>query len=108
MLGKTHTPEELQAILQEATYHLGKTLFEEGKDYDRAVSLLGETIYLDPQNIDAHYYYGQAIRAQVEFDSLRRAEDALRLYLEKGAPLGHEEEIRQFLTARKKARRPTS
>ena len=100
MLGQTHTPEELQAIMDEANYQLGKVLFEEGNDYNRAVSLLGESVANDPQNVHALYYYGQAIRAQVEFDALKRAEDALRTYLEKGAPLGHEEEVRQFLMSR--------
>jgi tetratricopeptide (TPR) repeat protein len=101
MLGQTHTPEELDEIVQEATYHLGKTLYEEGKDYDRAVSLLGEATRNDPQNVHALYYYGQAIRAQVEYNTLKRAEDALRAYIQKGAPLGHEDEVRQFLGMRK-------
>ena len=103
MLGETYTPEELQDILKEATYHLGKVLYEEGKDYDRAVSLLADAVRMDPENVPALYYYGQAIRAQVEYNTLRRAEDALRAYIEKGAPLGHEDEVRQFLDARKMA-----
>ena len=103
MLGETYTPEELQAILKEATYHLGKVLYEEGKDYDRAVSLLADAVRMDPENVPALYYYGQAIRAQVEYNTLRRAEDALRAYIEKGAPLGHEDEVRQFLDVRKMA-----
>jgi hypothetical protein len=100
MLGQTHTPEELQAILEEAIYQLGKTLYLEGRDYDRAVSLLNQTVLSDPDNVHALYYYGQAIRAQVEFNTLKRAEDALLQYIQKGAPLGHEEEIRQFLEMR--------
>ena len=100
MLAQTHTPEELQQILDEATYHLGKLLFEAALDYDRAVSLLGETVRNDPANVPALYYYGQAIRAQVEYNTLQRAEEALSTYLEKGAPLGHETEVRQFLEAR--------
>ena len=106
MLGETYTPEELQDILKEATYHLGKVLYEEGKDYDRAVSLLADAVRMDPENVPALYYYGQAIRAQVEYNTLRRAEDALRAYIKKGAPLGHEDEVRQFLDARKMANVP--
>jgi tetratricopeptide (TPR) repeat protein len=106
MLGQTHTPEELRAIAQEATYYLGKTLYEAGEDYDRAVSLLAETVRNDPQNTPALYYYGQAIRAQVEFNTLKRAEDALRRYLELGAPLGHEDEVRRFLASRLPASAP--
>ena len=106
MLGETYTPEELQDILKEATYHLGKVLYEEGKDYDRAVSLLADAVRMDPENVPALYYYGQAIRAQVEYNTLRRAEDALRAYIEKGAPLGHEDEVRQFLDSRKMANVP--
>jgi hypothetical protein len=100
MLGQTHTPEELEAILQEATYQLGRILYEEGKNYDRAVSLLAETVHDDPENVPALYYYGQAIRAQVEFNTLKRAENALRSYLEKGAPLGFEDEVQRFLAER--------
>lgn len=106
MLAQTHTPEALRAIAQEATYHLGKVLFEAGENYDRAVSLLGETVRNDPQNIPALYYYGQAIRAQVEFNTLKRAEDALRRYLEAGAPLGHADEVRHFLASRMPASAP--
>ena len=101
MLGETYTPEELQDILKEATYHLGKVLYEEGKDYDRAVSLLADAVRMDPENVPALYYYGQAIRAQVEYNTLKRAEEALRAYIQRGAPLGHEDEVRQFLDARK-------
>jgi hypothetical protein len=100
MLGENYTSEELQAIVDEATYHLGKVLYEQGEDYDRAVSLLSDTVRNDQENVHALYYYGQAIRAQVEFNTLKRAEDALRTYLEKGAPLGHVDEIRQFLLMR--------
>lgn len=103
MLGNTHTPEELQEIVQEATYYLGKTLYEEGEYYDRAVSLLAQTVRDDPDNVHALFYYGQAIRAQVEFNTLKRAEDALRAYLEKGAPLGHEDEINTFLEQREQS-----
>ncbi len=102
MLGQTHTPEELEAIVKEATYHLGKVLYLEGKDYDRAVSVLGDAVRLDAQNVPALYYYGQAIRAQVEYNTLKHAEDALRAYIQKGAPLGHEDEVRQFLGMRKR------
>jgi hypothetical protein len=102
MLGQTHTHEELQEIIDEATYHLGKILYEEGKDYDRAVSLLGDAVRADAQNVHALYYYGQAIRAQVEYNTLKRAEDALRTYIQRGAPLGHEDEVRQFLGTRKR------
>src|SRR4051812_40571875 len=106
MLGQTHSSEELEEIVNEAIYHLGKTLYEEGKDYDRAVSLLGEAVQGDAQNVHALYYYGQAIRAQVEFNTLKRAEDALRAYIQKGAPLGHEDEVRQFLGMRKRSADP--
>jgi hypothetical protein len=100
MLGENYTPEDLEAILHEANYHLGRVLFESGKDFDRAVSLLGESIKRDPENIPAHYYYGKAILAQVEHNALMRAEDALKHYLEQGAPIGHADEVRDFLMNR--------
>jgi tetratricopeptide (TPR) repeat protein len=101
MLKEQYTDAELAELLGEAKFHLGRVLYEGGLDYDRAVSELQEAIDLDRDNAAAYYYYGQAIRAQVERNTLRRAENALRTYLERGAPLGHDNEIREFLGSRR-------
>ena len=50
----------------------------------------------------AHYHLGQAIRQQIERNKFKRAEEVLRIYLMKGAPLGHEDEVREFLGSRKR------
>ena len=100
MIQQNYTSEELQALVTEASFQLGKVLYEEGRDYARAVSLLADIVEEEPENVAAHYYLGQAIRGQIEQDMYRRAEQTLRTYLERGAPIGHEEEIREFLRIR--------
>lgn len=94
--------EEVQGLLVEARYHLGRVLFEGELDFDRAVSELEVAVRLDPENISAHYYLGQAIREQIERNKFKRAEEVLRIYLMKGAPMGHEDEVREFLGSRKR------
>ena len=101
MLKEKYTDKELNALLAEATYHLGRVLFMGEFDFDRAVSELDEAVRLDPDNLPAHYYLGQAIRTQVERNMLKRAEDALWTYVSHGAPLGHEDEVRKFLGSRR-------
>ena len=59
--------------MAEATFHLGRILFLGEFDFDRAVSELEEAVKLDPDNVQAHYYLGQAIRTQVERNTLKRA-----------------------------------
>lgn len=101
MVQQLYTNEELQDVLQETYYHLGRVLYLEGSNYDRAVDLLTQAVRQDEQNVPALYYLGQAIRAQVEYNTLKRAEEALYTYLRQGAPLGHEDAVRQFLKTRK-------
>jgi hypothetical protein len=81
----------------EARYHLGRAFFESGGDLDRAVSELRRAKQHDPDIVPAYYYLGQAIRARIEREALVEAEQALKNYLDKGAPLGHREEVQQFL-----------
>lgn len=96
-----YSSEEMEQLLTEAYFHLGRVLYEEGENYDDAISILNKVIQRDKENIHALYYLGQAIRKQVERDYLKRAEDYLRQYLLHGAPLGHESEVRYFLYARR-------
>jgi hypothetical protein len=72
-------------------------LFESKKDFTRAVSELNEAIKLDPKNGNSYYYLGEAILSTIQFETLDKAKDALKKYLAKGAPLGHEEEVRKDL-----------
>lgn len=106
MLKEQYTDEELHELLAEAKYHWGRVLYEGRLNYDRAVSELREAIDLDRDNTFAYYYYGQAIRAQVEHNTLQRAADALDECLARGAPLGDEEAVREFVGSRKKATAP--
>lgn len=107
LLKEQYTDEELKALLAEATFHLGRVLYliesnagTDEADFSWPVSELEEAVDLDPDNVQAYYYLGQAIRAQVERNILKRAEDALRTYLVRGAPLGDEDNVREFLGSR--------
>jgi tetratricopeptide (TPR) repeat protein len=91
-----------QGHYHEAHYQLGRVLFENERDFSRAVSELEEATRLDPENARAYYYLGQAIRAMVDRETLAKAEEALQTYLEKRAPLGNEDEVRKFLGSRMK------
>lgn len=109
MRKEPYTDEERIALLAEARYHLGRVLYEGEASFpanepvfDLAVTELEEVVKADPTNTAAYYYLGQAIRAQWERNRIKRAREALRLYLMRGAPLGHEDELREFVEARKK------
>lgn len=84
----------------EAHYYLGRILFACKLDLTRAISELRKATEGDPDNIRAYYYLGQAIRLLVERETLAKAEEALRKYLTHGAPLGHKEEVEEFLNSR--------
>jgi tetratricopeptide (TPR) repeat protein len=86
----------------DAHYQLGRVLFVSQRDFGGAVSQLREAVRLNPENARAYYYLGQAIRAMVEHETLTRAEEALQSYLAKGAPLGQEDAVREFLGSRRK------
>jgi uncharacterized caspase-like protein/Tfp pilus assembly protein PilF len=85
----------------EAHYWLGRVLHESKRDPARAVSELRLATQQDPNNLAAHYYLGQALRALVEQEILTEAERAFQTYLKAGAPLGQEENIQEFLKTRK-------
>lgn len=105
LLKDQYTDSELNVLLAEACYHLGRVLIAGGIDFDRAVSELEEALELDPTNILVNYYLGLAIQIQVEQNTLKRAEDVWHTYLLAGAPLGHEREVREFLGSRKSQQR---
>jgi tetratricopeptide (TPR) repeat protein len=87
----------------EARYHLGRVLYESERDLDRAASELRDSIKKEPDNAAAHYYLGQAIRARVQREVLVEAKDALQAYLDKGAPLGQREQVRELLSSMRDA-----
>jgi tetratricopeptide (TPR) repeat protein len=83
----------------EASYYLGKFLFERGKEFARAVGILREVIKYEPNNNAAYYYLGQSIRSLIETETLVEAERSLRTYLENGAQIGHEKNVQEFLNS---------
>jgi tetratricopeptide (TPR) repeat protein len=101
-LRENYTDDALKEIEMSARYHLGIVLYQGELDFDRAVSELEQVVRRDPDNVPALYHLGQAIRTQVERDKLRRARELLQEYLLKGAPLGHEDEVREYLGIRLK------
>jgi tetratricopeptide (TPR) repeat protein len=84
----------------DAHYYIGRALFESDRDFARSVSELRQAKQQDPKNPAIYYYLGQAIRALVERETLVEAENAFQYYLNAGAPLGQEDEVRQFLKSR--------
>jgi len=89
----------------ETHYQLGRILyesFESESDLNRAISHLSQATNQDPDNIRAFYYHGQALHTLVERTTLADAHKALLTYLARGAPLGHEDEVRSILGARQK------
>jgi tetratricopeptide (TPR) repeat protein len=83
----------------EASYHLGRILYESKKEIAKAVSLLREVKTKDPNNIPVNYYLGQSIRTLIETETLAEAEMAIKTYLENGAPMGQQEELWRFLAS---------
>ena len=88
----------------EARFQLGCVWYRGNRALGRAVSELERVLEETPDSPAALYYYGQAIRAMVERETQSKAQTVLRLYLEKGTPLGHEDEIREFLGSREALR----
>lgn len=110
-------PDETAAYC-EARYHLGRILCEsalspyvesravpKGRastgDLDRAVSELREAVKGGYDDAAPYYYLGLAIRTRIEREQLVEAEKAWRTYLDKGASLGHRDEVQAFLESRR-------
>jgi hypothetical protein len=103
-LAKTYSEEGLRELQADALFHLGRVLYEQAvasEDgwFDPAVDALQKSVTLVFGNSAAYFYLGKAIRAMIERKFQRRADEALRTYLAHGAPIGHEEEVRQLLAA---------
>jgi tetratricopeptide (TPR) repeat protein len=84
----------------EAHYWLGRVLVECEQDFSRAVSELREATEADPDNPAAYYYLGRAVELVIERETRTEAQNAYERYLAFGAPLGHEDEVREFLGSR--------
>lgn len=84
----------------EAHFQLGRALYKRKLNLTRAVDELNKAFACDSENPHVLYNLGQAVREMVEHETLSKAETVLKKYLEKGAPLGHEDEVREFLGSR--------
>ena len=90
----------------EASYHLGRVLLERDSELVRAQAELEAAAAVRPEDPAVQYYLGAAIRAVLEKQSMERVRVAWTAYLNAGAPLGHEEEIRAFLDGATRTGRP--
>lgn len=88
----------------QAHYHLGRILYERKTQLGKAVEELRKARELHPGDPRINYYFGQAIRAFVERETLAEATEAFREYIDSGAPLGRKTEIMQFIRSRKEGR----
>ncbi|RPI25577.1 MAG: hypothetical protein EHM61_14020 [Acidobacteria bacterium] len=86
---------------RQARYHFARVLYEQKKELGKAVEELRKARDQEPEDARVHYYLGQAMRALIERESLAEARKALQTYLDKGAPLGHRDEVRRFVVASK-------
>ena len=87
-------------LLSQIRYHSGRLLYEARQDLGTAVDKLKRAAEVDRANPCIQFYLGQSLRALVERENLKDAADALQKYLEAGAPLGVEDEVRAFLRSR--------
>jgi Flp pilus assembly protein TadD len=101
---KQKDPDLAEAIQHQASYHLGRLLYERKQDLGTAVDELRKAQKHDPDDVRISYYLGQAIRSLVEKETLAEASEALQKYIDKGAPLGQMEEVIGFLKSRNSLR----
>jgi hypothetical protein len=75
---------------------------EETKGAEQPQSRHGRPLAtLDKSGLKPWYELGLATEAFVERETLTEASIALQRYLDKGAPLGHRNEVMEFLKSRK-------
>jgi uncharacterized caspase-like protein len=84
----------------EASFQLGRVLFQWNRNLDKAIDLLRTAVEKLPDHAAAFYYLAQAIRARIEQETLVDVANAFRRYLDPGAPLGHRADIEGFLRMR--------
>lgn len=89
--------ERGKSPIPEAHYYLGRVLYQMGEELDLAISELRKALEEDPQNVSAHYFFAHAVRQRTEQKTLVEAEQAFKVYLENGAPLGNREEVEEVL-----------
>lgn len=90
-------PYALARVLMETNPAAAEPTDQQEGRWSVIVSHLRDTVQLDPDNIPAHYYLGNAIRKLVEEESYVDAVEVYTKYLAEAAPLGHVEEVQDFI-----------
>jgi tetratricopeptide (TPR) repeat protein len=85
----------------ECHFQLGKILFESKNNLTKAVSNLEEATKTKVVNSRFYYYLGKAYFALAEEEIKSKGMESLKLYLDNGAPLGYEEDVRRLLGSKK-------
>lgn len=78
---------------------MGRWLCKRGNQADslRGVEFLERACNRDPKDFTAYFFYAEALRDVVSMDLLPTAEHCLTAYLLNGAPLGFEDDARNFI-----------
>jgi tetratricopeptide (TPR) repeat protein len=85
----------------ECHFQLGKILFESKNNIAKAVSNLEEAKKAKVVDSRLYYYLGKAYLALAEEEIKNKGMESLKLYLDNGAPLGYEDDIRRLLGSKK-------
>ena len=88
------------AQLAEARYLLGRTLYRARVDLPRAVDALQKALDHDPDDPHVLFHLGRAMMEMIVHETREKAHRHLLRYLELGAPLGREKEVRGILGSR--------
>jgi tetratricopeptide (TPR) repeat protein len=85
----------------ECHFQLGKILLETKKNLTKAVSELEEAKKAKSVDSRIYYYLGKAYLALAEEEIKNKGIESLKLYLDNGALLGYEEDVRKLLGSQK-------
>jgi hypothetical protein len=95
---------DVKVWAREASYHLGRLLYETGDDLEDAVAALRSAHRRSPGDPRICLHLALAMLKLVERENLAEIEGLLRAYLAAGAPLGRIDEVRSFLDKQAESR----
>lgn len=75
---------------------------DSGPSWTAVANYLRNAIDYDPANTPAYYYLGKAILGLVKDESFKTAAEIYNQYLAAGAPIGHREEVQEFINSQNK------
>lgn len=81
----------------ECHFQLGKILFQSKKNLAKVISNLEEAKKAKFVDSRLYYYLGKAYFALAEEEIKSKGMESLKLYLDNGAPVGFEEDVRRLL-----------